>query len=95
MKLILNRSVGASFCLSEKGATRLRVLKNEKAIGFSSTRNYIPRNDPDLVRVVEELGAEAAGPNNELLVIDIPENSPWRISDVVGYEFVIANGQIY
>jgi hypothetical protein len=92
MKLVLNRAVGASFRLSEKGAARLRVLKNEKAIGFS---DYITRNDPDLVRVVEELGAEAAGPNNELLVIDIPENSPWRISDVVGYEFVIANGEIH
>jgi hypothetical protein len=29
---------------------------------------------------VEELGNEAAGPKNELLVIDIPENSAWRIS---------------
>jgi hypothetical protein len=94
MKIVLNRSVAASFCLSKKGAARLSFLKNQ-ASSLISTSHHIARNDPDLVRVVEELGNEAAGPKNELLVIDIPENSAWRISDVAGYEFIIANGKIH
>jgi len=95
MKIVLNRSVAASFCLSKKGAARLSFLKNQATSSLNSTSHYVARNDPDLVRVVEELGNEAAGPKNELLVIDLPENSAWRISDVAGYEFIIANGKIH
>lgn len=94
MKIVLNRSVAASFCLGEKGAARLSFLKNQ-ASNSTFTRHYVARNDPDPVRVVEKLGNEAARPNSELLIIDIPENSAWRISDVAGYEFIMANGKIH
>lgn len=94
MKIILNRAVATSFCLSRKGTDHLSFLKSKQSIDFDLTGYHIARNDPDLVCVVEVLGAEAAGPKNELTV-DIPENTQWRISDVAGYEFVIANGKIH
>lgn len=55
----------------------------------------VERDDPHLVQVVEELGAAAAGPDAELVVITIPDGIPWKISEVAGYEFVSANGKIF
>lgn len=51
-------------------------------------------NDKDLVRLVEERGSSVAGPNTELEIVEIPDGSSWKISDVVGYEFVVVNGDI-
>ncbi len=52
------------------------------------------RNDRDLVRLVEEFGPAAAGPNAELTIVEIPDGSAWKISEVVGYEYVVVNGNI-
>jgi hypothetical protein len=46
------------------------------------------------VRLVEELGPAAAGPNAELMIVEIPDGCPWKISDVVGYEYVVVNGNV-
>jgi len=54
----------------------------------------LERNDGDLVRLVEELGPAAAGPNAELMIVEIPDGRPWKISDVVGYEYVVVNGNV-
>jgi len=54
----------------------------------------LERNDGDLVRLVEELGPAAAGPNAELMIVEIPDGHPWKISDVVGYEYVVVNGNV-
>lgn len=48
----------------------------------------IPRNDPALAQVVEELGAEADGEYAELQVVEIPDNVNWEIEDYDGYEHV-------
>ena len=55
----------------------------------------LARNDSDLIQIVEELGKDAAGPNVELVIVDIPNDSPWRVSDVVGYEYVVVDGQVH
>jgi hypothetical protein len=52
----------------------------------------LARNDKDLVHLVEELGLSAAGRNAELEIVEIPDGSSWKISDVVGYEFVVVTG---
>ena len=54
----------------------------------------LERNDGDLVRLVEEFGPAAAGPNAELMIVEIPDGRPWKISEVVGYEYVVVNGNV-
>ena len=54
----------------------------------------LARNDADLVRLVEEFGPAAAGPNAELMIVEIPDGRPWKISEVVGYEFVVADSNV-
>lgn len=48
----------------------------------------IPRDDEHLVRVVEELGAEANGHCAELKVVAIPDDVKWQINNVDGVEQV-------
>ena len=49
----------------------------------------IPRNDLDLVRVVETLGPEAAGgPGAELKVVEIPNDVDWEVVEHDGLEWV-------
>ena len=48
----------------------------------------IPRNDPDLITVVEELGDEANDRHADLKVVEIPEDVSWEIDDYDGSEWV-------
>ena len=48
----------------------------------------IPRDDPKLVRVVEELGEEANGHCAELKVVEIPDDMQWEIRRTDGIEHV-------
>ena len=102
MKVVVNRTVGSSFCLSSAGFNRLFELKGsvgqvgedsnpaEKSIFLFS----LSRNDKDLVQVVEELGTAASGPNAELTVFKIPDNASWSVSEVLGFESISVNGDI-
>lgn len=48
----------------------------------------IPRDDQDLVAVVEELGAEANSRYAELKVVEIPDNIEWEIDEYDGMETI-------
>ena len=48
----------------------------------------IPRDDPDLVAVVEELGKKAAGDYAALKVVEIPDGAAWEIAEYDGLEHV-------
>jgi hypothetical protein len=48
----------------------------------------IERNDPILVRVVEELGEEANNRFAELKVVEIPDDVKWEINEYEGVEHV-------
>lgn len=48
----------------------------------------IRRNDPVLVRVVEELGEEANGECAELQIVTIPDGIDWEIEEYDGREWV-------
>ena len=51
----------------------------------------VPRHDPDLVRIVEELGSDKASGNcSKLEIIDIGENL-YHIDEYDGYETVITD----
>jgi hypothetical protein len=49
----------------------------------------IPRDDPDLVAVVEELGAAASGRHAALAVVEIPADVEWEIHEYDGSEHVM------
>ena len=48
----------------------------------------IQRDDPTLVQVVEELGADANARCAELAVVEIPDGVAWQIAEYDGYEHV-------
>jgi len=48
----------------------------------------IPRNDEDLVEIVERMGENANGRFSSLKVIEIPENVNWYIEEYDGREHV-------
>ena len=48
----------------------------------------IPRNDPALVQVVEELGDKASDRFAELKVVEIPDEVAWEINEYDGLEYV-------
>lgn len=48
----------------------------------------IPRDDPDLIRVVEELSSEANGDYAKLKIIEIPDDVKWMIQEYDGIEWV-------
>lgn len=102
MKVVVNQSVGPCFSMSSAGLARLIGLKGSLAQIPTEGRSLekfnplydLPRNDKEFVQVVEELGLSASGENTELVVIEIPDNANWSISDVVGFEYIKVNGEI-
>jgi hypothetical protein len=48
----------------------------------------IPRNDPDLVAVVESIGDAANGPCAKLRVVEIPDGTEWTVEEYDGNEHV-------
>lgn len=48
----------------------------------------IERDDPDLVKVVEELGGAASGRFAELKVVEIPADVEWTIEEYDGAEWI-------
>ena len=81
-KVVYNRSHGG-FSLSAAAAARYAELK-----GGDVSRRDIPRHDPVLVQVVEEMGADANGLCAELAIKEIPEGSAYRIEEYEGKEVV-------
>ena len=100
MKVVINRSVGFRFSMSPTGFNRLVELKgpigdDKRPLEQSNFLHNLPRNDKDLVQVVEELGMAASADDAELTVVEIPDTAKWSISDVVGFEYVKVNGNIF
>jgi hypothetical protein len=51
----------------------------------------IPRNDKDLVEIVESLGNLANGFCASLRIVEIPDDVEWHISEYDGIEHVAEN----
>lgn len=91
-KVVVNARYGG-FGLSEKAIKRYmeisgKVVPSWTANGYTSWEHRkIPRHDPALVQVVEELGEEANGEFADLKVVRIP-GIKYLIADHDGYEDV-------
>jgi len=98
MKVVINTCYGG-FGLSKKALEMYSVLKYgenlvEEDKGFYSIKNgadeiteyNIERDDPFLVKVVEELGKEANSDFSKLRVKEIPDGSEWEIEEQNGNE---------
>ena len=82
MKIVINSCYGG-FSLSEVAETR---YQNES--GNNVPHWDIPRNDPILVNIVEELAEDSWGAYAELKVIEIPDGVEWQIDEFDGSEWV-------
>jgi hypothetical protein len=57
--------------------------------GNSDLRHWeITRDDPDLIEIVERMGAAADGPYAELKVVEIPDDVKWQVEEYDGKEWV-------
>lgn len=80
MKIVINTCYGG-LGLSEKAVNLYQEL----------TGNCywdIPRDDPVLIKVVEELGEEAEAEFADLKVVEIPEDVTWEIIEQCGKEII-------
>jgi outer membrane lipoprotein-sorting protein len=69
---------------SDFGDTFVGSVPNENHV---SSYN-IERNDPDLVKVVEELEDKANGSCSKLEIIDIPDDIEWEVEEYDGMEWL-------
>lgn len=85
MKIVINNCFGG-FGLSDEALARYLALTNQNAKDFSEYD--IPRNDPALIQVIEEMGARANGSYAELKIVEIPDDVKWTISEYDGNEHI-------
>ena len=100
-KVVINKCFGG-FSLSEAAVRRYGELKGVEILSEGiylryyvedGRRNYfsdrdIERDDPALVRVVEEMGDEADGRYADLAVDDIPAGTRYVIREYDGREWI-------
>jgi hypothetical protein len=95
MKIVINDDFGG-FGLS-KIAMESYASRKGIALGkWNQTWGYfedfmdrdIPRNDKDLVEVVESLGNLANGSYSSLRVVEIPDGVEWQVEEYDGSEWI-------
>ncbi|WP_449411125.1 hypothetical protein [Methylobacterium komagatae] len=65
-----------------------RAASNDAHSANTLYHRDIPRDDPDLVSVVEDMGDAANGTYAKLKVISIPADAQWEIDDYDGSESI-------
>jgi hypothetical protein len=83
MKVVIN-SVHGGFGLSNEALHRYR----QKTNNLNAKDRDIPRDDPDLVQIVETMGDDANARYSVLKVVEIPDGVDWTICDYDGLEWV-------
>lgn len=84
MKIVINVCYGG-FGLSDQA---LQEYKSRKGTTEDIGDWDIPRDDPVLVSVVEDLGEKSHGNFAILKVVDIPDDVKWEINEYDGNEWV-------
>ncbi|AFM40987.1 hypothetical protein Desaci_2012 [Desulfosporosinus acidiphilus SJ4] len=93
IKIVIDRSY-ANFSLSEEAWT---AYGKERPKDLNS---IVFRSDPDLIRVVEQLGERANGqsqfgPKNKLEIVEVPDEIPVRIESYDGNEWVAEEHRVW
>jgi hypothetical protein len=83
MKIVINREFGG-FGLSEDALEEYCERKGINDILL----HQIPRDDPILVEVVEEMGSDANDRYSVLKVVEVPDEVNWVIEENDGLEWV-------
>jgi hypothetical protein len=55
---------------------------------YDSYMREVARNDPIFIKVVEELGEEAAGKCAELAIVEVDDRAPWFLDEYDGMESI-------
>lgn len=83
MKIVINDCHGG-FGLSEQAIQMYETLSGEEV-------NYdgdIPRDDPHLITVVEQLKELVNDRYSELKIVEIPDGTNWEIQEYDGLEWI-------
>jgi len=84
-KIVINRCFGG-FGLSDKAC---EMYNDRKGFPADMVTPYdIPRDDADLVAIVEELGEKASNRLSALKVVEIPDDVQWTVEEYDGLEHV-------
>ena len=89
MKVVINACYGG-FDVSKEGLARLEDLT-----GIKYNQYEVPRDLPELIHVVEELGKEADGGFGELKIVEIPDDVEWTIEEYDGLEWVAEKHRVW
>ena len=87
MKVVINNRYGG-FSLSEAGIARYLELKGIECPNDGFFDRDIPRDDPILIKVFEELGYAASGFCADLKIVEVPDGVDWYIEEYDGNEWV-------
>lgn len=91
MKIVKNVCYGC-YGLSEKALLRLVEITGKDYIQCQEEYDLCPNDEtraaPELVQVVEELGNDASDEFAALIVVEIPNDVEWYISDYDGLETI-------
>ena len=85
MKHIRNNCYGG-FGLSEMAVLLFNQYAGTKYEDSYELQYEVPRNDPNLIKVVEELGEAANGECAELVIVEVPDDVSPEITDYDGWE---------
>lgn len=81
--------------ISNKGAKRHISFVQYEVNGEYFSVHNIPRTDPDLIKVVEELGKFADGDCAELKVVEIPADVKYSIEEYDGKEHIAEKHKVW
>jgi len=84
MKIVINDCYGG-FSLSDEALAEYQKRTGEELTGLGRD---IPRDNPVLVSIVEQMGVDASGACAVLKVIEIPNEVNWCIEEYDGCEWV-------
>ena len=100
MRVVINVCYGG-FGVSRAGLVLLKVMENKHALkedlldkGHFLDGSYlddIPRDDKDLVKLVQESSEVASGDHASLAVVEIPDGVSWHVEDYDGQEHIAEN----
>ena len=89
MKVVINKCYGG-FGLSRVEQDRYFEIKGVPRPDdfYDGDEDYIPRDDPALVQVVEEIPRDQGCEFASLKVVEIPDDVEWEIQKYDGMEWV-------